>query len=777
MINIPEFYKKYLAKPDESLYEHTKNLLVQLDKLYSYYAKLPYFDLVANACLYHDIGKMNPIFSDRMKKGKQFDESKEIGHNILSFYLFCYHIDRPEFDFEDFNAVAYAVLNHHFYVNNFEVISDANKSKLIDDNLSLILNSEDGDNFKRKKTGRILSEIRQKQNFMDKKYIFVKGILHKCDYSASAHSEIEYGDYDLTERLKRLNYTWNDMQNFAADNKDNNIIIIGSTGLGKTEASLLWIGNNKGFYVLPLKTAINTMYFRIKDSLYDEKDYMNKLALLHGDTQNIYLSQISDKDKYKKEVDEENKFWEYYEISRNMSLPLIITTPDQLFKFVFKYPGFEMQLATYSYSKIVIDEIQAYNSRLLAFLIYGIQRIAEMGGKIAIITATLAPFIKDLMRKDFDENLNEREFDFNFKEGEYINPKVRHKMKVLNEEINFSDIINFYNNEKDRESLKILVVMNTVKDAQNIYGKLKDISTPDIEVKLLHAKYILKDRNKKEKEILEDGKRSIKKHVIWISTQIVEASLDIDFDYLFTEYAELNSLFQRMGRCNRAGSKELDIPNVYVYTQIKESYLKGDFIDETLYNLGKKALNDWFEKSDGYISEVDKLNMINSYYTTENIKKSRYMKKYKENYRDISYIEPNTLTKEEAERLFRDIFSVKVIPESIMQENKEYIDTLKEKINKNKNLIRELNKKIKALKESNENIIESEKEKNKLKLEIMESSNEIRQFTLNIGYFKGINKAEEMKIGGEKILKVKGNYSYDTGFSPEDTGYYDSVFI
>ena len=59
MINIPEFYKKYLAKPDESLYEHTKNLLVQLDKLYSYYAKLPYFDLVANACLYHgaEIGR------------------------------------------------------------------------------------------------------------------------------------------------------------------------------------------------------------------------------------------------------------------------------------------------------------------------------------------------------------------------------------------------------------------------------------------------------------------------------------------------------------------------------------------------------------------------------------------------------------------------------------------------------------------------------------------------------------------------------------------------
>ena len=45
---------------------------------------------------------------------------------------------------------------------------------------------------------------------------------------------------------------------------------------------------------------------------------------------------------------------------------------------------------------------------------------------------------------------------------------------------------------------------------------------------------------------------------IWISTSLVEVSLDIDFDYLFTELLDLNSLLQRMGRLNRKGEKEIE---------------------------------------------------------------------------------------------------------------------------------------------------------------------------------------------------------------------------
>lgn len=54
---------------------------------------------------------------------------------------------------------------------------------------------------------------------------------------------------------------------------------------------------------------------------------------------------------------------------------------------------------------------------------------------------------------------------------------------------------------------------------------------------------------------------------IWVTTQIVEASLDIDFDVLFTDMCTADSLLQRMGRCYRNRQQDYcdNEPNVYVY--------------------------------------------------------------------------------------------------------------------------------------------------------------------------------------------------------------------
>jgi len=52
----------------------------------------------------------------------------------------------------------------------------------------------------------------------------------------------------------------------------------------------------------------------------------------------------------------------------------------------------------------------------------------------------------------------------------------------------------------------------------------------DIVVKVLHSRFTVQDRNLKEEEILNDGATACKKKVIWVATQVVEASLDIDFD-------------------------------------------------------------------------------------------------------------------------------------------------------------------------------------------------------------------------------------------------------
>lgn len=780
MLKIPEFFKKYPAKADESLYEHTEALLTSLEKLKSLH-HIPYSDLVEYACIYHDIGKMNPHFTERLKNNLSFDEKKEIGHNILSFYLFSYLKEVPNLESADFNIVAYSILNHHFYVDNFELLNDENKRKLIEQNLSLILQGNDGEHFKIRKLRRKLSEIQHLNDTVVDKLVLVKGFLHKCDYSASSHSEIEHGPYDLSARLEGLNYTWNDMQVFAERHSTENLILIGSTGYGKTEASLKWIGNHKGFYVLPLRTALNSMYERLKSGLFEDS-YTDKLALLHGDAGSVYLSQLSDERKGAVEPEEENKIWNYLDVSRTMSLPLTLTTPDQLFKFVFKYPGYEMPLASYSYSKIVIDEIQAYNSRILAFLIYGIQRILSLGGKVAVITATLAPFIRDLLQKNGMEGPQEQERKFDFVEGRFLNPEVRHRISLSDEKIAVTDIVNFYRGNQNRESLKILVVLNTIKEAQEMYQQLSQELYGEIEVKLIHARYIVKDRALKEQEILEDGGYEMKKEVIWISTQIVEASLDIDFDFLFTEYTELNSLFQRLGRVNRAGLKSLKIPNSYIFLKIKEEYLSRDFIDETLHNLGKEALKNWMrsKSQDGRLCEQDKLRLINIAYTSENMKDSDYMKTFKTYYDEIVSLKPNSLSKKEVENLFRDIFSVKVIPKQVYERNIEKIEELNQTVSERRLEQRNINRIIRdSKKEEHESdfIKEQIARKREIQFELLEIMNKFRQFTVNVGYFKGIHQSEKKILCGEEILIPEGRYDYEFGFDPSYVEEGEGIFV
>ena len=372
---LPIFYKKYKAKENETLYEHTVNLLENLEEL-SKIINLEYQDLIEEACIYHDLGKINPLFQKRLENKKKFDDTKEIGHNIISTYLAKKFL--ANYDSNDRNIILYAILNHHNYVDNFETISE--KKELLQENLKKIaleiFNDSQADFFK-DIGARELSKIGDLRSRANKKSILVKGFLHKCDYAASSYSKVEIPNVHLNNRLEILkekfknnskSNDWNDMQKFAKQNLGSNMILIGSTGLGKTEASLLCIGDDKGFYVLPLKTAINAMYKRIKYDLFPQ-DFESNLGLLHGELENIYLEN-SQSTNTSEETEESMKFWEYYSLTRNMSLPLTISTPDQIFRFAFRYSSYELQLATYSYSKIVIDEIQAYSPDILATLIY-----------------------------------------------------------------------------------------------------------------------------------------------------------------------------------------------------------------------------------------------------------------------------------------------------------------------------------------------------------------------------------------------------------------------
>lgn len=753
-----KFKNYYLAKsnPQETIQQHTDKLLKNLDILKNLYPNLflnwDISYMLELACLYHDIGKINISFQKRVMGGKEpqivphglyslcFLEADDLCDKIYDKYL---ELEKDENTAEEqainfVTVVANAIAYHHerdipnevseIIKNNLESLREQLKEFKYD-KIKISKVEEIAPDFFRIGTRLMPSKIKN-QNEVFKKYILVKGLLNRIDYASSAGEEIQVerkNDFLLEKlenmlenwRKKNPQSDWNELQKYMIEKRDKNVITIAQTGMGKTEAGLLWIGDTKGFFILPLKTAINSIYNRVTTEIVKEK-IEDRVGLLHSETKDIYLKDFSDNDL---EV--------YYESTKQLSLPLTICTLDQIFDFVYRYKGFEPKLATLSYSKIVLDEIQMYSPDLLAYIIKGLKYITELGGKFAILTATFPEIVKDLLSSqgiEFEISENFTKPDLN----------LRHNVKVIEKLIDTDFILSKF------QKNKILVICNTVKEAQRVYTELKEKISDKKLINLFHSKFIKRDRAIKESEILKLGNKNNKDFGIWIATQVLEASLDIDFDILITELSDLSGLFQRMGRCYRNRPLLDDETNCFVFTgdeKIKNTGI-GFVVDKDIYTKSKDLI---LEKIDGNLFEEEKMKYVSELYTTENLKETKYYKKVLDTLEYLDLVSPYEKDKQEVKKEFRDITSYMIIPKNLYEENSE-----------------EINKNLEILKQ--ENISKKEKLTSKMK---------IRDLTLNIqGYelkTKSIN-LESIKLGKyEEIYILDCDYSFETGFVPNTT--------
>ncbi len=732
--------KKYWAKsnPPETIQEHTDNLLVNYRLLKETYPGLNMnWDMLYLVCLYHDLGKMNLKFQNKIINRKY--DNTEIPHGILSLSFFnVKKLKEAGYSKLDIKIMATAIAYHHdreFKYGDEELIEEIEKleKEAVNFSYDKIENLE-----VRKLSDKYFNcEIVRRDKYGEDaffQYVMLKGMLNRIDYAASAGINVENKNDFLSDGLdkfmaglkeKNPKAEWNKLQKYMEENRDENIIAIAQTGMGKTEAGLLWIGNNKGFFTLPLKTAINAIYKRITENIV-ESEIDKRVALLHGDTYSKYLEK-SDDDSLEADIDE------YYNRTKQMALPLTVCTLDQIFDFVFRYRGFEPKLATLAYSKVVIDEIQMYSPDLLAYLINGLSYITKIGGKFAVLTATLPSIVLDLMKKENIPFVEPRIF--------VDNKKIRHSIKVLNEEINIERILEQYNDNK------VLVVCNTVKRAQEIYKGLAEVLGGNRkDLNLLHSRFLKKDRAVKEESILTMGARESVETGIWIGTQIVEASLDIDFDVLLTELSDLNGLFQRMGRCYR--NRELDKEyNCYVFDggERKCSGVgKNSVIDPDIFILSKNALR----ILDGTITEQIKVDMIKNIYTMENLLDTDYFKIFQKSMEFVKMKLDNEMKREEVLKEFRNIHSVNIMPEKTYQENKGKIEEILDFINQpyNKELTSDERKDLK-------------KEKARLKTKLYD-------YLVNVNYQyieKNCEKVERAVGKYERFFILKCDYSEEVG--------------
>lgn len=679
------------SSPPEDLKTHTEQLLKEFELFKGLYGKrvercIPqnfiehFWKALELVIKYHDLGKLHTPFQNRIRKklGLPLIESEfqeEMPHNILS-PAFLSEVDLQPFPKELHPVIYQAIAYHHDKDREREIVENyRNKwnivQEIIDkDLMPNLANLSDmrvivsfSDNPKSNYSKKLLNRFKPTDGDIYKLYILLKGLLHRIDHAASAHLNVEenpLGDSQdfvipyLIDKGVRKEGIW---QTDAICHRTNNIVMTASTGIGKTEFAYLWLGEDKGFYTLPVRTSVNAMFERTKDT-YRNDEFV---GLLHSNSAFYQLEVALKKEAERNDSNGEglSQSLHLMDISRQFAMPITISTADQLFTATFKYKGYEKIYATLSYSKVIIDEIQSYDAEIVAVILRGLREIVFLGGRFCLMTATLPPLYKEYLEKIPNTVLFER-----------ISHDIKHKIKLINDDIaeNAEQIVDAY-----LKHGKVLVIVNTVKKAQQVFKTIKaytDNKRLNVPTHLLHSAFTYDNRRKKEKDIL--GKNCTG---IWITTQLVEASLDIDFPVLFSELATIDALIQRMGRVLRNSREKNDksfiyegaLPNVYIF---KNASGIGCIYDKDIVSASLEELSPFNEN---LFSEEDKKAIVERIFNRERLQGTKYLKKFDTSLRLLENgLEADD--KRDAQELFRKISNMMVIPVDVYKKFSKEID-------------------------------------------------------------------------------------------------------
>jgi CRISPR-associated endonuclease/helicase Cas3 len=227
------------------------------------------------------------------------------------------------------------------------------------------------------------------------------------------------------------------------------------------------------------------------------------------------------------------------------------------------------------------------------------------------------------------------------------------------------DILNEIKSEIESEK-KVLVVVNTVDEAIRIYNELKNYASKAF---CYHSRFMQKDRIDKEAEILKAENSG--KSLLLIATQVVEVSLDIDFDILYSENAPIDSIVQRAGRVNRKREKENTKVIVFKESEITRKWVYDvpNILDYTFTSL---------QNHDGdSLTEIQLLEMVNEVYKNIDIETNEHFidgkRKYNEIQRNLHFIKDNVNKDDVYTREGLDTISVIPMENSINKEGEKEI--------------------------------------------------------------------------------------------------------
>jgi CRISPR-associated endonuclease/helicase Cas3 len=231
------------------------------------------------------------------------------------------------------------------------------------------------------------------------------------------------------------------------------------------------------------------------------------------------------------------------------SYPLIITTFVRFFESLLSNRNSVLQkLPNFSNCVFLLDEIQALPPRLYGFFVAYLSKFCEMFDSYAIISTATQP---NFELPDYDDNIKPFFSDYEkpapllplsyFKNDLFNRYTISYKTGTIDIHSLIEMVI--------KEDNSVLLILNTIDDTKEAYYLLSDMF--DGSLILLNTHFTPDDRKIKIQEAKD--KLAAQEKVIVISTQLIEAGVDIDFPIVYRDFTTVASIVQSAGRCNRNG--------------------------------------------------------------------------------------------------------------------------------------------------------------------------------------------------------------------------------
>ena len=347
------------------------------------------------------------------------------------------------------------------------------------------------------------------------------------------------------------------------------------TGEGKTEAALALAhritalnGFDEFYYALPTTATSNQMHKRVGKYLREHLHIESEAKLVHGQAflrqEAVGVNPLSNGGELAK--DQVSIEW-FNTKKRALLAPFGVGTIDQIELGALNVRHASLRLTSLAGKVVILDEVHAYDTYMTTIITRLLEWLHSLGASVILLSATLPAGRRKVLLDTYNAQsgagnvhqeyplilaANSRNL---FKSAPAPSQPFR---EIGLKYLAFSDQ---QNAEKARwlidqiaEGGVVCWITNTVDRAQEIYLEIQNQAGSDIETALIHARFPLAQREEIEKKIVEKAgpdKKARPMKMIVIGTQVLEQSLDLDFDLMVSDLAPIDLLLQRAGRLHR----------------------------------------------------------------------------------------------------------------------------------------------------------------------------------------------------------------------------------